>query len=309
MVAAAENGETGKVRTFLSQGVPVDGQDRRGWTALTIAAQTGRNEIAELLIANGANLNLRDNVGMGRTALMRACIAGNSTLVNILLAHNADIGVKLDDGSTALSQALPYPQIVQRLIEAGANVNERRESRLSSAETALIAACSGGYTETVHILVEHGADLQKDHSEVLDSAARNGHADVIQMLVSSGIRIDKKALEDSLLSAYAHPEALRRLISAGADVNARCAECNGRTTLMISAVNVCPEAVQFLISAGADLNLKDNKGHTALDLALASMNSSKHGMFEEKRFSEIIDSLRRSGATESGLKVEWPETW
>lgn len=309
LVAAAESGENGNIRSLLNQDVPIDGQDRRGWTALTIAVQAGQDATIELLIAHGADLNVRDNVGKGRTALMRACSAGNPSLVDTLLLHGADFRVKLDDGGTALLDALPFPQIVLRLIAAGAPVDGQIESRLFSEWSPLIAACYGGYTETARILIEHGADLRRDLAAALDLAARNGHADVIRMLVSSGVQADQRTLESSLLSAYAHPEAMSQLLKAGADVNARCGECNGRTTVMISAINGCPEAVHFLISAGANLNLKDNKGHTALDLVSASMSSERHSLLEEKRFSEITDSLRKSGARESGTKVVWPETW
>ena len=56
------------------------------------------------------------------------------------------------------------------------------------------------------------------------------------------------------LSGPAHP-----------DVNAR--DENGRTALMLAAVNGNEDCVKILIAAGADVNAKDNTGKTALVMA------------------------------------------
>jgi ankyrin repeat protein len=307
LVEAAESGDLDKISKLLSEGASIDDQDRRGWTALTIAAQTGRAEVVELLISKGAHVNLRDDVGKGRTALMRASTLGYASVVEALQAHGADVLGKLDDGSAALMGALAYPLIAQKLVAAGADVNEQSKPEWSP----LIAACSYGYAQTVRVLIERGADMKRDGLIALDWAARNGRADVIETLLSKGLAADKKVLGECLVSASCHPDAMKKLILAGADLNSTCKGCNGRTALMVSAFSGCPEAVEFLIAAGADVNSKDDKGHTALDLVLASTRSDwvRSTSAEKKRFSEVIDMLRRSGASESGLKVEWPERW
>ena len=158
LVTAAESNDSQKVKTLLDQGVSVNNEDQKGWTALTAAAQEDQPDMVELLISRGAQINLRDDFGMGRTALMRASALGHAAIVDTLLAHGANIGVKREDGGIALMDALPYPAIVLKLIKAGADSNEEIRKEWSP----LIAACSGGYAESARLLIENGADLKRD---------------------------------------------------------------------------------------------------------------------------------------------------
>ena len=57
-------------------------------------------------------------------------------------------------------------------------------------------------------------------------------------------------------------EEIRRLLKAGADVNAR--DNNGRTALMLAATFGQTEAIRELLKAGANVNARDNNGRTAL---------------------------------------------
>lgn len=74
-----------------------------GWTALTLAASSGRAGALEALIAAGADLEAADDHGY--TVLMRAALGGHAAIVKILLDHGADARKKV--GKTdALALAL-----------------------------------------------------------------------------------------------------------------------------------------------------------------------------------------------------------
>jgi ankyrin repeat domain-containing protein 17 len=71
---------------------------------LTLAAAGGHDELVELLINHGANIEHRDKKGC--TPLILAASAGHALTVAILLEHNADIEAQSDrTKDTALSLA------------------------------------------------------------------------------------------------------------------------------------------------------------------------------------------------------------
>jgi ankyrin repeat protein len=76
------------VRLLLYRGVPVDGLDAHGATALHAAAAAGRDALVLLLIERGAGVNIAD--GEGYTPLHRAAMACRRSTITLLLAHGAD---------------------------------------------------------------------------------------------------------------------------------------------------------------------------------------------------------------------------
>lgn len=60
-------------------------------------------------------------------------------------------------------------------------------------------------------------------------------------------------------------EAVRQLLSAGADVNAKYED--GHTPLHAACANDHPDTVRLLLEKGADMNVENRFGHTPLHLA------------------------------------------
>jgi ankyrin repeat protein len=88
---------------LLAKGVRPDMQDVRGATALTLAAQLGWTEGAELLLKKGASVDLAN--GQGETPLILAVQQRNGSMVRILLAKGAN--PKRSDSAAGLS-AIDY---------------------------------------------------------------------------------------------------------------------------------------------------------------------------------------------------------
>ncbi len=63
---------------------------------------------AQILLLNGANINYRPASYLGQTPLMLAALNNRKELVTFLLANGADINAKNEEGWTALSRAQEF---------------------------------------------------------------------------------------------------------------------------------------------------------------------------------------------------------
>ena len=72
-------------------------------TALHRAAQDNHEDVVEVLLANGAEVNSKG--ACESTPLHRAVINFNKALVEVLLANGAEVNAKDQDGETALHVA------------------------------------------------------------------------------------------------------------------------------------------------------------------------------------------------------------
>jgi len=107
------------VGTLLTAGASVEHRDTRGFTALMIAAWTGRVEPARALLDQGAEADSRDT-REGRTALMWAALKGHAAFVKMLLQQGADPAMQDNAGQTAELLAAKYhhPAVVKILKHA-----------------------------------------------------------------------------------------------------------------------------------------------------------------------------------------------
>ena len=79
LLDAAEKGNIEAVKWHLDAGADVNAQDNDiRWTPLHVAAAFGRKEIAELLLANGADVNAKSKRG---TPLSNAVKSGDKEIV------------------------------------------------------------------------------------------------------------------------------------------------------------------------------------------------------------------------------------
>jgi FKBP-type peptidyl-prolyl cis-trans isomerase len=86
IIDAAQNGNIEQVKTLLkARPKLVFSKDSDGWTPLHFAAMNGRTEVAELLLANKADVNARTK--KGRTPLKIATLSSQTSLVKVLQQH------------------------------------------------------------------------------------------------------------------------------------------------------------------------------------------------------------------------------
>ncbi len=101
---AAAEGDLARVKTLI-QGDPalVSLKNASGLTPLHSAVSRGRQEVAEFLVARGADVRARDNNGW--TPLHWAAIHGHMGVAEWLLANQADVNAKESNGWTPLHWA------------------------------------------------------------------------------------------------------------------------------------------------------------------------------------------------------------
>ncbi|MBT8366200.1 MAG: ankyrin repeat domain-containing protein [Deltaproteobacteria bacterium] len=119
LMLAARKGDTELLNLLLSHGADVNAKSPvQNRTALMEAVRNRKIEAAKALLAAYPDVDAVD--WEGYTVLMFAAVSGQRDSVNVLLAHGADVNVKNKVGSSALMMASGYPKVSEQLKEAGA---------------------------------------------------------------------------------------------------------------------------------------------------------------------------------------------
>ena len=104
IVAAIRLGNIEAIKQHLADGADVNAKEAKNQiTPLHWAAWRGRKEIAELLIAKGADLNTKNKDG--GTPLHNAAWKGHVEIAKLLIVKNADVNAKDVEGQTPLDWA------------------------------------------------------------------------------------------------------------------------------------------------------------------------------------------------------------
>lgn len=130
-------------------------RNKSGLTALHTAAWSGYKKIDGLRPAIGGNVDVRDGV-YEFTALHYAVRFGHKNVAEVLIAHGADIMAKDKWGYQPMHWAAYHDRadVVELLIAKGANVNVKT----SLGQTPLQLAQERRNKETVELLRKHGAE-------------------------------------------------------------------------------------------------------------------------------------------------------
>jgi hypothetical protein len=110
-----------RVENMLKAGIDPNAQTSTGNRPLLIAAKKGNPRLLEILIAHGAQVDAPDRNGL--TALMAAASMGLAPNVRVLISAGANLNVRDEKGSTPLSWATisGHPQVVEILLAHGAD--------------------------------------------------------------------------------------------------------------------------------------------------------------------------------------------
>ena len=159
-------------------------------TPLHYAAQSGRLDMAHLLVDYGADKNAN---GMdGETPLHSAAGEGHVEVARFLIEQQADKDAAAKDGETPLHLAARNgrAKLVRLLLESGADLNvatiSKGETPLHCAArgTVYLAVALGYYLKVARFLVEFGAEHKRttEGKLPLDLAIQYGRREIAQLL-------------------------------------------------------------------------------------------------------------------------------
>ena len=280
---AARYGHDECVDLLIKAGADVSLGDFHSDNALMLASSyVGNIKSVELLMEAGADVNHGN--WQGSTALMYAAGSGHEEIASLLIKAGSDVNAvtkELHGAITAIHCSATSPdgwKCIDTLVKAGADVNF-----LSGGTTPLMWALVEECIKSVEGLIRAGADVNivgEEHGLTALHHAVQTDDGLCKMFIEAGADVNVRsplgytplmeAMDDSRYNC------VEMLINAGADVNITCNE-DLATALFWALNSECSwsksvECVKLLLRLGARINVRNNKGNTALEETLSTVD-------------------------------------
>uniref|UniRef100_A0A8C4Q763 Ankyrin repeat and SOCS box containing 2 n=1 Tax=Eptatretus burgeri TaxID=7764 RepID=A0A8C4Q763_EPTBU len=194
MFLAAACGRLDILKYLHALGTDVDTEAKDGATALYEACKNEHEDIVEFLLSIGANANKANNKVL--MPLHIASSKGNEDIVCMLLPKTSNVRVKRS-GISPLHFATEHGHhdIMEMLINHGYCVNaelsiERSHLYEDRRSTPLYFAVANGDLEAAHILLEAGADPERDFLRPLLVAVQMQDISLARLLLTYGASLE-----------------------------------------------------------------------------------------------------------------------
>jgi uncharacterized protein len=315
---ASMRGDASRMQALLDAGADPDAPGQFGTPALHWRVDADDLDGAARLLKAGAKATARTERGI--TALSLAIANGNASMVELLLKAGADASETEPGGETVLmhAAAVGVLPVVKLLLKQGAAV-DTREARYG--QTALMFASRAGHVDVVAALLAAGA--QANVATKVGSAPAFVAPNSVPGfgfgvgILRGGVPADRGRREPQpggltpmhYAARHDHVEVAKRLLQAGADVNAR--EANGITPLLMAISNDNVAAAQWLLAKGGDVNAQDWYGRTPLWEAVNVRNLYVHNAnfkngIDRAPLLPLIEALIAKGANVNARTKETP---
>jgi len=303
---------------IIRGGVPADRGRREptpgGMTPLLYAARHDRLDVAQLLVAAGADVNAKEADGIW--PLLMAISNNSMATAHYLLEHGSNVNGQDWYGRSPLWEAVnvrnlyvhnatfkngidrgPVLELIRTLITAGADVNARTKETPPfrhyllettgslewvdfTGQTPFLTAALAGDVTVMKLLLEHGANPRIDTFQ--GTSPLMAAAGVNWVLAQTWTESPDRLLE-----------AVKLCADLGMDVNQR--NSMGLTALDGAANRGSDEIIRFLVSRGADLTIRDNEHRSPLDWAKGVFLATHPAQPKPTSIALITDLLKSQG--------------
>ncbi|XP_063705994.1 ankyrin repeat and KH domain-containing protein mask-like isoform X2 [Culicoides brevitarsis] len=274
LTLACAGGHEELVELLLERGANIEHRDKKGFTPLILASTAGHAKVVEILINRKAELEAQSERTKD-TPLSLACSGGRYEVVELLLKHGANKEHRNVSDYTPLSLAASggYVNIIKMLLNNGAEINSRTGSKLGISP--LMLAAMNGHTPAVRLLLDMGSDInaqiETNRNTALTLACFQGRHEVVSLLLDRKANVEHRAKTGltPLMEAASggYIEVGRVLLDKGADVNAAPVPSSRDTALTIAADKGHLKFVELLLMRNAAVEVKNKKGNSPLWLA------------------------------------------
>lgn len=285
--------------TLRDKGGRIDETVDQEWRSIThLACETGN---LQLLRDIEGQVSFSSRTKSKESCLTIASANGHEEVINFLLQKRVHVNHKNALGDNCLLAAVKngHLKIVPLLLKAGARVQDTNDEGSSALHIICSKPCSSKMDKVKMLKMEtneHLEDLKRsiEKFQSPDASIKPKLLDIASKTKDLPDRLLQKRLPPGCLPKSGAIKCLKRLLDAGADINA--VDNSGKGALHCAAAVGSKNVIQFLLSKNAQVNLPDKNKETPIFHAI------RHG--KEKATEALLDHGADANATNAqGLSI------
>lgn len=273
---AAEWNLSDAICSLIQKGAKTEALNANGESAVFAAVKEDSVETISVLVENGLVIDSKNRLGrdnLGNTPLHAAVKWNAYSSAEKLIALGVDVDAQNLSGKTALSEAcrLAKKDIAVLLIKNGADINATD----ATGRTVLMDAIAGMNEEMVRLLLGYGANVQIQElfgRNAYHEVALTGNVQIITLIrTAGGNPLSRDSRGDSPFSLVLGADM--PVIQAVLGNNTMTVDSDGNTPVHIAVQKHAESRILVqLLSMGFPANMRNGKGSTALNEAVADDN-------------------------------------